>query len=304
MNKKGESEGVSTFVKATAALITLVVFLFIVPTVGQKLMAAESKGSCEWSVLVSALTRTPGFGFENIPAACKAKYRNVTLADIQANYPAASTAIEGYSKKGPAYADISRMFSTPSAEQLAEWSMNKIVADEMVDCWDKVWHGGLPLFDEWWKLIGKRDLEDGLVGFEHPPTFCVVCARLKFAEDAKIAFAVKPSITSLAEWMRTNPVPRTNTPYYLYVLPDWLKSFSPNYPYTVGEPLAIVYARINYHKAGQWASYVSRPINNFIGFPEDEEIPRDKIDKIAVVSYDKVILPYEKGGANCDYVID
>ncbi|MEM4263950.1 MAG: hypothetical protein QW666_03605 [Candidatus Woesearchaeota archaeon] len=329
MRKKGDEPVSHTAVWAIAAVIALVVLLFIVPELGKKLYAAGSKGECEWNVLVSALTRTPGLGFENIPVECKAKYRNVTMADLQANYPSAEKMMDIYKKKNYPIANI---FNNPSDKlQLAEWSMDKIVADEMVECWDKVWHGEMPLFDVWYRLIDyKKDVIDTLsddqlkeveankipiqiekmsmldylkvwnIRFKEPPIFCIVCARLKFDDDVKKQFATKPTITSLTHWLMSNPVPGTSENYYLYILPDWLKNkIAQQYSYNVNEPIAIVYARINMHKIAT----VTDPIVTLLGLQSKDEA-QDKADKIIVVPYDKVILPFEKNGANCHYVLD
>lgn len=332
MNKKGY-EITSVAVAAIAAVIALVVFLFIVPEFGEKLYAAGSKGGCEWSVLVSALTRTPGLGFENIPVECRAKYKNVTLGDLQANYPSAEKMMQFYKTKGQNYAAISNLFSNPTDPLMrAEWSMNKIVADEMVECWDKVWHGEMPLFDVWYRLIDyKKDVIDGLnatdlamaktngwlkqdmtsldylkvwnLRFQRPPVFCIVCTRLKLSDDAKSQFAAKPSINSLTTWMQFNPVPGTSESYYSYTLPDWLKN-KPQQPYyyNVNQPIAVLYSRINMHKAATASSIITGPILTFLGLGSSADA-QDKADKIVVVPYDSVILPFGKG-ANCDYVLD
>lgn len=327
MNKKGY-EITSVAVAAIAAVIALVVFLFIFPEFGEKLYAAGSKGECEWSVLVSALTRTPGLGFENIPVECRAKYKNVTMADLQANYPSAEKMMQFYKTKGQNYAAISNLFSDPVNPLMrAEWSMNKIVADEMVECWDKVWHGEMPLFDSWYRLIDYQNvvLDPATVAnatqqnisvtpgamtsldylkvwnlkFQRPPVFCIVCTRLKLTDDVKSQFAAKPDIKSLTLWMQFNAVPGTSESYYLYTLPDWLKPFQQNYGYNVNQPIAVVYSRINMHKIAT----VTSPIVTFLGLGSSADA-QDKADKIVVVPYDSVILPFNKNGANCDYVLD
>lgn len=329
MKKRG-AVGVNTFVMTVAILIALVAFIFIVPKFTKLMIEAGSTGECQWNVLVSALTRTPGLGFENIPVECKARYLDVTLADIQANYGDASDAITMYGKKA-AYSEILPFFNKPdSVSQLAEWSLDKVVADEMVSCWDKVWKGKLPIFDEWWKLVGykRESISDEKIAaaekagvpvgdadwkwyqyaalwnleFKHPPTFCVVCSRIKLDSAVKTALE-KQNIESLGKWMMSNPVPRTKTDYFSYIMPEDLKQSQlfqrKEFPYGTAEPLAVVYQRINIQKVDA----VSQDILDAIGLMSSDE--KDKqVNKVVLVPYSSVILPYAEGGANCDYVID
>ncbi len=326
--------GVPTFVKAIGILIVLVAFLFMVPSFRTLLFEAGEKGECQWNVLVSALTRTPGLGFENIPVECKAKYMDVSLKDLQENYAQASLAIKKYNaeQKNPAYNEIRKKFNNPNSEaQLAEWSANKIVADEMVDCWDKVWKGELPLFDSWHKLIDyDRTVILGLtpqqradaqakgipldsakmkwyqyaqlwnLRFQEPPTFCVLCSRIKFAEDVRTALP-HLKIDSLTEWMIVNAASMSKESYYQYTLSDFLKNIPQSYEYDVAEPVSIIYSRINKHQIG----VVSQGLLKFIGLLDSDPVKdRNQVDKISVLPYDKVIMPYNKGGANCHYILD
>lgn len=327
---KKAAVGVETFVRSAAILIALVALVLVVPHFTKQLFAAGEKGECQWSVLVSALTRTPGLSLENIPISCKANYMNMTLEDVQANYKTAVKAIKGYKDKGPEYNDIYKIFNTLNSEnQLAEWSTNKIIADEMVSCWDKVWKGQMPMFDEWWKIIGysksSADAEtlskaQGLPGKEEemrwyhyaylwnlqwksPPTFCIICARIKFGKDLPWALG-KNDVDSLATWMMFNQVPRTNANYFEYLLSEDMKKTpalfrSHAIKYDVLKPYAVIYQRINIHKVDE----VSQGILDTIGLTRTEETDK-KVDRVLLIPYDSVLLPYDQGGANCNYVID
>ena len=361
--KKGQV-GVQTFVYAIGILIVLVAFLLMVPSFKNLLFEAGEKGQCQWNVLVSSLTRTPGLGFENIPVECKAEYINVSLEDLQDNYALASQAFKKYeaNAKNPLYAPMHEKFNDVNSEaQLAEWSANKIVADEIVDCWDKVWQGQLPLFDSWNKLIdyenvvSRQELSNIKQGasavqsaaqpgavtvnpalgalfslipvntvvdwtgqlltsnpkdwtkldylkfwnlkYQRPPVFCVVCARINFLKDAR---SVLPSSKlNLIEWMNVNQVPMTKESYTSYIVPDELKGFNQYYSYDIDEPIAVVYTRVNTHQIAA----VSSDVADFLGMSPTDPVP-NKADKIAVVPYDKVVMPFSKGGTSCDYVID
>jgi len=359
--KRGQV-GVPTFVYVIGILIVLVAFLFMVPSFRDLLFEAGEKGECQWNILISALTRTPGLGFENIPVECRAKYMNVSLADVQEYYPLASKEIMRYNAevlKNPDYQKINKVFSDPTkTSQLAQWSVNKIVADEMVNCWEKTWKGELPLFDVWYRLVDyenivtKQDISnlkqdattfkagvgsaspalntllsilpiDSVIDladkfltsnkkdwssldylkfwnlrFQRPPVFCIVCTRIKFNQDVRNAL---PSLKGRAftEWLKVNKVPMTKESYMSYILPNNLKGYKHEYSYDTTKPVAILYSRINIHKTAT----VPTDFMTFIGMNPTDPEP-DKSDKIAVVPYDKVILPFSKSGANCDYVLD
>lgn len=331
MAKRG-AVGVETFVRSAAILIALVALLLVVPHFTKQLFAASEEGECQWSVLVSALTRTPGLSMENIPISCKAKYMNVTLEDMQVNYGTASKAIKFYNSKGPEYDAIYKIFNTPNSEnQLAEWSVNKIIADEMVSCWDKVWKGQMPMFDEWWKIIGysqaSADQEtlskaraEGLPSTEKemswyqyaylwnlqwksPPTFCIVCARIKFGKDIMPALG-KEHVDSLTPWMMFNAVPRTSITYFEYLLSEDQKNTPALFrtheiKYDTLKPYAVVYQRINIHKVDG----ISQGILDTIGLVSTEETDK-KVDRVLLLPYESVLVPYDQGGANCNYVID
>jgi len=359
--KRGQV-GVPTFVYAIGILIVLVAFLFMVPSFKELLFEAGEKGECQWSVLVSALTRTPGLGFENIPVECKAKYIDVSLEDLQDNYAAASQAIMKYKAEttdnNHAYDEIYKKFNNPNSEaQLAEWSANKIVADQMVDCWDKVWKGELPLFDVWHKLIAyenvvsKKELGDiksgadaikqgvGTVSpmlsnilnflpvntvvdwtdkllnsdqkdwseidylkfwnlkYQRPPVFCVVCSRINFKKDTESALTNLQ--IDLTEWLKINQVPMTKESYTEYIISDELKGYNHYYKYDTTKPVAIVYTRVNTHQMAA----VTEDVADFLGMNPNDPAP-NKANKLAVVPYDKVIMPFKKGGTSCDYVLD
>ncbi len=331
MTKKG-AVGVETFVRSAAILIALVALILVVPHFTKQLYAASEKGQCQWSVLVSALTRTPGVGIENIPIECKAKYINLTLEDAQANYNAAAKAINVYRDRGPEYDAIYKIFNSQKSEsQLAEWSVDKILADEMVSCWDKVWKGKMPMFDEWWKIIGysqaSADQEklalaktQGLPGKEEdmkwyhyaylwnlqwksPPTFCVVCTRIKFGKDITPALG-RADVNSLSTWMMFNQVPKTSISYFEYLLSEDQKNTPALFrtheiKYDTSQPYAVLYQRINIHKVDE----LSQGVLDFIGLVSTEETDK-KVDRVLLVPYDSVLLPYDHGGANCNYVID
>ena len=84
-----------------------------------------------------------------------------------------------------------------------------------------------------------------------------------------------------------------------YIIPDNLKGFKHIYTYDVTEPVAVLYSRINIHQHAA----VTTDVIDFLGMSPTDPAP-NKADKIAVVAYDKVIVPFSKGGTNCDYVLD
>jgi hypothetical protein len=101
----------------------------------------------------------------------------------------------------------------------------------------------------------------------------------------------------------SNPVPRTKTDYFSYLLSEELKQSQlfkeKEYPYDAAEPYAVVYQRINIHKVDA----VSQDVLSAIGLMSSADEDK-KVNKVMFVPYNAVIAPYSEGGANCDYVID
>lgn len=284
MKRYGAIIAIDTLIQLSIiAVIFLVVFLGIFPPFTQKLEAAEEKGKCEWSVLLSAVGKAGSLGIaQGIPEGCHAVRKTITLDDLRKKF--------GYAKNrlkiitDPAhkeYATTAPFFRTqiPDDPQvLYEFALDNVVADELADCWTKVFRGKMPLFDEWWRLYdcvkegktqpcstieefvafaipayGVWKVTTGGVQANRAPVNCVICAHLTFDEKLKKEIG-RPSIVTLQEWMGNNPVPRIGTSYLKFIeegQSDASALFT-RYSFDLSdEGVAIVYERVNAQKLAQ-----------------------------------------------------
>ncbi|MBW3001720.1 hypothetical protein KY338_01000 [Candidatus Woesearchaeota archaeon] len=319
MSKKS-AVGVNTLVKILAVVIVLVVFILIIPSFRQVLEGAVETGECQWDMLFSAVLQagSMGLGGSSQFKSCRAQNVNISMNSLYEYELEAAERMEVYRKNTALYhKSIAQGFGVPEDDpayydKQLEWVMNKIIADEMLACWNKVWRGNLPIFDQWWNLVDftffgvgteKPPLEElqnvkytnlGIFTAYGPPTFCIICSRIKFDRDIRMKFKNKP-ITSLKEWMADNPAPESKISY----LEEFeqgqtltTRMFAPKYVYTVDEPYAIVYKRVNPHKivdVGKWLA------SNIAGLGEEAVT----VNQVVIAPYDMIVKSTEKGGLGC-----
>lgn len=301
------------------ALVAFIVLALIFPEVREVLVGSGEKGACEWSLVLHSLTKLSDFSL--VPAECRAVRIEVTLEDLKANFKEAKRRIDTYKSDPVKYKDILRYFNdySKSDAQLYEWSLNKIVAQEMNDCWDKVFKGQFPLFDEWWKLYSwgsatppdNRDeafamwAPGGPIRAYGPPTNCIVCSRIKFSDTVKKQFIDigKPRITTLDVWMKYN-YPRLGGDSYYKLLTEGRSSltglFGQPFEYDVDVPLAVLYEKIYVRQAFfDWLDKAWTAV--FGGTRRDATI-----DNLKLVPYtqEKLIGPHANGGEACSFVLD
>ena len=155
MNKRGIE--VQTLIQlAIVAIVLIVVFLGAYPLFSSKLHAAEEKGTCEWAVLLAAVRKAGSLGIaEGVPEGCHAKIKAITTNDLAKKTTFARNRIKAFSK--PPYLDKQGTSTAPSflkddSKIVNLFALDNIIADEMIECWEKVFKGKMPLFDEWWRL--------------------------------------------------------------------------------------------------------------------------------------------------------
>ena len=208
-----------------------------------------------------------------------------------------------------------------------EWKLNEMIAKEMKNCWDITGQGKADLFDQWWNLLECRKegngervpcTEDNFKGLTtkniieewwdkdvywppnwdvtKPPTFCVLCSRIKFDETAQKN--LPPKVDKMGAWLASNPIAKTGPgskiPYAVYLQNDdfegiWASEHS--YSYSTTEPLAVLYARVNIFKLREWAE-----IANVVVFGEEEDnIP----ESVQVLK----LIPYQEIPTECTYLV-
>jgi len=318
MNKKG-AIGVTQLVKILAVVIVLVVFILLIPSFRQVLEGAVQTGECQWDMLFSALMQkgTLGLGGSSQFKSCRAVNVNITMESLYEHQLEAAQRMKVYrdnpEKYRPIIAEGFGVLEDDPAfyDKQLEWAMNKFIADNMLKCWSKVWKGNLPIFDQWWNLVdftffgalkegytkeqlkNVKEWDAGIFKAYGPPTFCIICARIKFDRDVRLKFGNKP-ITSLKTWMAFNPAPGSKKPY----LEEFLEGQTiaspmliPQYSYTVNEPYAIIYKRINPHKVAKIAKW----LGSLPGITEEAVT----VNQIALAPYDKIVVSTEEHGLGC-----
>jgi len=277
--KKGQM-GINEFVIMTALVAIFIVLLIVLTPIKDALTRTAESSGCQWGLFLSSVTRTPGLGIENIPAQCKANRVTVTKNDLDKMYrKKAINAFERYEKNQALYPILYEQYSSSKDEnQLVEWELNAFMAEQMRNCWTKVWKGKLPLFDEWWNWVdldffnlvegdfkNEKDRAKIFLGETEygpilnvwgPPTFCVLCSRVKFDNEVK-SFVPNVDERIFTAWLKGNPIPTQKTvSYYEDILEGQSvndRIFFPEYSYDTSDPQAILYKRVNTHKIGQWA---------------------------------------------------
>jgi hypothetical protein len=302
--------GVNTLVSLAVLLIVVFVMLGLIPGFTQKLQAAESASTCSWSILLASVQKLGSAGIaQGIPEGCKAIMVNVSMKDLEKNQRLASNRISEFMNKPDIYK--SQYFTNTNKETLNEFALDKILADELVDCWEKVFKGKMPLFDEWWRLYSWKEGNPGSgpvalqvwnVQVHGPPVNCVICSRITFSDEVISQFKQK-QIISLEEWMSLNPVPRTNTPYLQYIYEgqtgtDLFKpKYRPKYSFVADERgLAVLYQRVNVHGL---ESAVTTPLKWIGAIPE--KTPDLNYLKLVPYSQEAII---SQDGEGCTLIID
>ncbi len=318
--KKKSAVGVNQFVKLAAVVIVLVLFILIIPSFTNILEGAVQTGECQWDLLFSAMMQKGTAGLAGGSAqfkGCRAVNVNITMESLYEYQLEAAQRMQVYRDHPETYhLMIAEGFgvsedSNEYYDKQLEWALNKIIAKQMLLCWSKVWKGSLPVFDQWWNLIDWRffgalkseykteqaanvNTQKGLLlDWYGPPTFCYICARLKFDRDVRLKFGNRP-ITSLKNWMAFNPAPDSKKSYLeellegqTIVCPMFIKEYS----YTTNEPYAIVYKRINPHKVAK----IARWLGDKLGVSEEAVT----VNQIALAPYDKIVVSREQGGEGC-----
>lgn len=302
--------GVNTLVSLAVLLIVVFVMLGLIPGFTQKLQAAESASTCSWSILLASVQKLGSAGIaQGIPEGCKAIMVNVSMKDLEKNQRLASNRISEFMNKPDIYK--SQYFTNKNKETINEFALDKIIADELVDCWEKVFKGKMPLFDNWWRFYkpfwgdkqpgsGPEALDMWLGGtFQHAPVNCVICSRITFSDDIISSFGNR-EVDSLMEWMSLNPVPRTQTPYLQYVYEgqpgsDLLK---PYYKFTPNQDgLAILYERVNVQSL---TSTLETPVK-WVGLISSKSEDKNYL-KLVPYTQESIISP--DTGEGCTLIID
>ena len=321
MNRRGEGQsyelGKIVLILIGLAVIMSVVYVLFVKSAEE----AGSKSQCELSILLGSIARFGGV--ERVSPECKANVVNIAQNDIDKQKLLARQELNNLAEKknNPDYAEVNKFFNNPSDdEQLTELITNKIIAKEMTSCWDKVVHGKLGMFDEWYNLfdlgpgLRKGDYEKnrqeyaknliahweipGVLQSWGPPKFCIVCSDITFGNDLK-----NKNVDSFTSWLKATPHwYYKDQSLYEFLVRDQNYENEPYYDYEIspGKQYAVVFERVNMHQFSQW--YYD--VKNALPFVGGGEIPEDKINRLVLKEYDKVVKPFDEDGQACYRIID
>ena len=226
---------------------------------------------------------------------CQRDEEEVTMKDLRKS--GADDKIKEWNKK---YAGTEFAYTETDPKI---YNLNKFVAEEMKQCWEKLGAGELNLFPEWWKLLKYEDvkwkevpnegnalatIENFAKGaqiwklrFQEPPKFCVPCAIIHFDPDVrKYVYEQHPDgrVDSLLEWMGNNEVPRYDMSYLEYVEDDIHTGIWGNkevYTYQLAShnlpdrPLTVLYVQQNVF----YIEGLAQKFSNMVGLSKDKAVP-------------------------------
>jgi len=306
---------------AILALVLVVLFIIVFPSFKDVLIGEGEQGACEWSLVLHSLTKLGDWSL--IPAECRANRIEIDMKYLERFTTEARRRIGEYDKDTTGKYDlILKDFNdVNNKKQVYEWALNRAVAQEMRNCWSKVFKGKLPLFDQWWNLYdfpwetpipgegeGHVALRSFFGKFYGPPTNCIICSRIKFSQDVQDYFAGK-EITSLDNWLRYNYPRYGGTGYYeeLAEGQSELNSlFTPPYSFGTSKPLAVLYEKIYYYQGMfKWT-------DKLIKYATGGKDGTYELNYLKLVPYtqEKLISPPDygdygnKGGEGCTFVLD
>ena len=152
MKKKG-AVGVNQFVMIAAVVIVLVAFILILPSFIDVLEGTVETGECQWDMLFSALMQKGSAGIVGGSSqfkGCRAVNVNITMESLYEYQLEASQRMRIYRDHPETYHKmIAEGFgvleeNTEYYDKQLEWALNKIIADRMLACWNRVWKEFFP----------------------------------------------------------------------------------------------------------------------------------------------------------------
>lgn len=318
MKKKGQV--VNTLVIMLLSLVGLMVLLGVTFGFKDIFTKITDKNECQIEFLISSFTKSAGR--QIVEPECEPHKITITNKELEKQTQKVQENIIHYyeTQKGN---NIAEQYATYFKVNPEEWAMNEIIAKEMKYCWDLTGRGKLDLFDQWWSLLGcyrdkaktqpcvKNDFERDWSleswknaaendfyfvnpmnwNVEKPPTFCVLCSRIKFDDVGD------KEISSMGSWLANNPVgtvgEEKKISYAAYLQNDAFKGIWANidsYTYKTDQAYAVLYARINVLKVEDWMHTVKE-----ITFDSDEKAP----ESVQVIK----LVPYNSISQECTYLV-
>jgi hypothetical protein len=271
-------------------ILILAAFFIILGLTGKIIGIMTQSGSeakCTASAQLSSQTKVAGV--ETVSLDCPMKLVEIKMDDLRAETTKAKKEIEriqsSEKKTGISY------FANPDATKINEFALDKKVAEEMETCWQKLGEGQLELFNAWYNPIttGEISWAKWLPTLKTPPITCVICARIKFDSEIQEKY---PNVQSFDEWLKINTVPKKDITYYDFLIDEVHDQFlfTPSWSFQTKEPIAVVFARMNYDKS---KGVLRNVLDNF--GVSDLGKAQKGIDAL-------YLIEYSKAGEYCDYL--
>lgn len=182
----------SILVSIIALTFTLVVLLVVVfPPFRALVLGTSETGQCQFSVLLSSLAKKISFGFGDIPPACKMKRMTITPDDLERYERLASRTTERFEELGLTKA-VSEFPDTEYGH--LKWALHRVIANEMIDCYNKGWRGQMDLKASGW----PTDILE-----ETGAYLCILCTRIKFDQDLRNLFGARRTFY-MDTWLKAN----------------------------------------------------------------------------------------------------
>lgn len=316
MNKKGFTVEMHHLVIALVFLAVFMVFVF--PPFQETASASQKKSECELSIALGSLVRAGGV--ERIAPKCPASQKVITQSELEKDREYLIGELREFKRheQDAAYTDVLQYFNdADNEEQLSELKANEIVAKEMTDCWEKVVHGKLGMFDEWYNIFdfplfklrrgdyAEKEYADKLI--EHwnagvfqkwgPPTFCIVCSEITFGKDIK----QNKKVDSFTPFIKAKQYGSTGESTYEFLVKDqeYPQLAEPVYTYELKPDAhyAVLFKRVNKHKLSQWSDWLLS-----MGFSIEDD--HDSINRLVIANYNDIVKPKNEGGESCFGVIN
>lgn len=284
-NKKAQMNYVvAILLVLTAAIILMAISGRIIDVI----KGAGKDAECRVSVDLSSRLKVAGV--QTLELNCRMELIDITMDDLRAQIEKTRKELkklkEFHTSIGGSPIELEHFgdYDSSAAGKMNEYTLNKIIGEEMKSCWFKMGEGDKNLFNAWYADWKNKPWKN-FIPTEDPPKTCVICSRIKF--DDKIAENFQKNITSINEYLKLKKIPKREETYYSYLIDElhdqWL--FTPQWQYEVQEPLAVVFTRMN----PQYPLYAAGNIlGGLVKTP-------DAIDAIYLIKYKDV-------GTYCDYL--
>lgn len=300
------NKGQTFYILIFATIIVIFVLIIIFGNLASIMKGASHAKICEYSLFVTAATKTPIIQNINIPPECQMKRVTLTYDDLAKDKNRAKKEILKHNEK---YKDNPFSYNPDTTkDEVIKYEMDKALAKELKSCWQIGWQGNFNFFDEWWKFY-ELPWEDEIRNQEkawdawitkftgsplRPPVNCIACARVKFDDELQRRFSGE-NLKSINEWMQKTPVPADpqQLSYWEYTLPDQsLESIykaGERFSYDIDKPYLIAFARINVHRVTDAVAWTAETLNLIEDVPEDMST--------------LLLIPYEDANKYCTFII-